>query len=239
MLVVIVIIGILAALIMPALGRTRESARSARCKNNLKNLHTAAMNYAYENNKALPPSTTWCTGFTSPTYWWGPMAYTNIPRGALWNFTGQNRKVYLCPTFARPEYCGARGPNPAMPSSGGALGSAANPVVRSYGMNSQLGNAQVGSREASRIFLFADQSHTNRYGGLQISQWSMRSYDPASPANNETYWNGAMDAFTNSSFVSREVFGVHHGGKANVIFLDGHVETLPPGDTLRAWKGKW
>jgi len=56
MLVVIVIIVILVVLLMPSLGKSREHARMARCKNNLKNLHTAVMNYSYEHNAYMPNS---------------------------------------------------------------------------------------------------------------------------------------------------------------------------------------
>ncbi|MBI4024808.1 MAG: DUF1559 domain-containing protein [Verrucomicrobia bacterium] len=54
LLVVIAIISILAALLMPALKRARETARSTVCVNNLKQLSTAVLMYAMDQNDQLP-----------------------------------------------------------------------------------------------------------------------------------------------------------------------------------------
>ncbi|MDG2358837.1 MAG: DUF1559 domain-containing protein [Planctomycetaceae bacterium] len=64
LLVVVAIIGILVALLLPAVQQARESARNTQCKNNLKQMGVAIHNF-HDQHSALPPSrnydhyTTW------------------------------------------------------------------------------------------------------------------------------------------------------------------------------------
>ena len=62
LLVVIAIIGILAAILLPALARARESARRASCQNNLKQFGLVFKMYSNEakGGKFPPHGTTWC-----------------------------------------------------------------------------------------------------------------------------------------------------------------------------------
>lgn len=83
LLVVMALLGLLAALILPAVSQAREAARRAQCKNNLKQIGIALQNY-HGTHQVFPPSRI-AVGFVG---WGGPA--DGGPNGYL-NATGWTR----------------------------------------------------------------------------------------------------------------------------------------------------
>lgn len=83
LLVVIAIIVILAAMLMPALNKARDSARKATCASQMKQFGAVAASYAADNKDFL-----FQYNATNPTYWYA-LAYPT--------YIGQNSKIWWCP----------------------------------------------------------------------------------------------------------------------------------------------
>jgi len=97
LLVVIAIIGILAAILLPALARAREAARRSSCQNNLKQFALVLKMYANESKGAFPPvqHQTYCDGAGTC------MGLLMTPLcSALYPEYMTDPKLYVCPSSA-------------------------------------------------------------------------------------------------------------------------------------------
>lgn len=97
LLVVIAIIGILAAILLPALARAREAARRASCANNLKQWGLICKMYSGESRGSLPPG--------AHARWLGQI-YTGINGPALYPDYWNDPAIAKCPSDAGGDWWG-------------------------------------------------------------------------------------------------------------------------------------
>lgn len=107
LLVVIAIIGILAAILLPALARAREAARRASCQNNLKQLGLVMKMYANESRGGAFPSMEFnigdvvsCDDPTYPALGPFPYFYTSMRFEQIYPEYLSDPKPLLCPSSA-------------------------------------------------------------------------------------------------------------------------------------------
>ena len=146
LLVVIAIIGILAALLLPVLGKAKARAQGAACLNQGKQMMTAMLMYTGENNEFFPPNPD--DGNTNAGYnWCGGQAGVGQPqefdpdvledptRSLLITYLGGNASVFRCPADLRTgPYQGTK---PAF------LGQIV-PAARTFSMNQAVGTIDPG-----------------------------------------------------------------------------------------------
>ena len=109
LLIVIAIIAILAAMLLPALNRARETARRVSCLNNLRTMATATLLYADSNKEFLVPGLRY-NSWLAKDYWWTVLAQTvnsKAPGLAYGGVMTGYYKMFSCPTEEVPT-----GPSP-------------------------------------------------------------------------------------------------------------------------------
>lgn len=95
LLVVIAILGVLASLLLPALGRARQHARAAQCRGHLRQIGFAIQMYGDDHHDELPRSTHSSFSFRQPPWSRAIAPYLGTAGDTPW--TNLFRGVYRCP----------------------------------------------------------------------------------------------------------------------------------------------
>ncbi len=105
LLVVIAIIAILAAMLLPALGKAKTRAQATQCMNNNKQFLVAWRMYAEDNNDVLltcqdgiANRTNWISGnldFSGNRSNWD--IQQDVAKSPMWTYCGRSAKLYKCP----------------------------------------------------------------------------------------------------------------------------------------------
>ncbi|MEZ0215901.1 MAG: type II secretion system protein [Rariglobus sp.] len=102
LLTVIAIIGVLAAILIPTVGRVRESAKSSTCTNNLRQVGIAIQGYVNDNKGSLPPGTPWVTPLfnADPRHFQAALvSYLGITKAPSWAINSSYAPMFSCPGY--------------------------------------------------------------------------------------------------------------------------------------------
>jgi prepilin-type N-terminal cleavage/methylation domain-containing protein/prepilin-type processing-associated H-X9-DG protein len=146
LLVVIAIIGILAALLLPVLGKAKGRAQGIACVNQGKQMMTAMLLYTSENNEFFPPNPddgntdagyNWCggsAGINGPQEF-NPDVLEDPARSLLIGYLGGKVDVFRCPADRRQgPYQGTK------PAFNGQI----VPAARTFSMSQAVGTIDPG-----------------------------------------------------------------------------------------------
>ncbi|MBR2425104.1 MAG: prepilin-type N-terminal cleavage/methylation domain-containing protein [Lentisphaeria bacterium] len=203
LLVVIAIIAILAAMLLPALGKVKEQASKTECLNQIKQFTMGVHRYSMDHNDFPPDVQTWYGHERGIGQYVGAYVTWNADSG----LRGRQEKMYICPMDKIPLDKRANG-------WGGVYmkrnaNSKWHPL--SYGLNGQLFPCRSNAVKGVKI---SRLKYPARAACIGDSHFPVIGYS----ANRN--WNQTLD------FPYRWALLARHSGSTNLSFFDGSIGSL-------------
>ena len=222
LLVVIAIIAILAAMLLPALGKAREKAEAISCTSNLKQIAMGMTMYLTTNKNSFPVYRSAYAISASGG------EYTKIWFHAVYENTGEE-KLFVCPSFEKTNVSATSGINGYFVNGTTLLDNKTHSLIYpTYGINYTLHHTYNPSLKTSNIVkpaqsvMFSDSYYWHGTGDATITADTTKE-----GLDNQGFAKAICIAGTGSYSFPGEYSGMSlHGQSRNIAYIDGHVESL-------------